>query len=262
MGTSAQHKGVQGSSGRSNPQPDGDEQPDINRYRAARHNFTKFINSGGSDDIAFGRAIASCVGTTFGGAKQAVGRMSSECAVSVELGNILSTANKDGIQDAIQDAIIQKDIKGLDLESLDTLPIPKIYETLVYVICPTGADRDDAMARDAYLNTIVDVNELGLDLGKPSPETVTTFMECYISNAIKNRIVNEIGIGLVTNPKDAGEAQEIEKKLKDFIHKGVCDAISNNEIIQADDMKITIDSLYEKSYAVLEVFAQEEAKEK
>ena len=264
MGTSSGYGGAKPSSGRSNPQPAGAERP---CYRVARHNFTTFITSGGSDDIAFGRAISSYVGTTFGGAKQAAGRMSSECAVSVKLGNILLSANKDGIQDVItqesvQDVITKKGIKGLDLESLDTIPIPKIYETLVDVICTAGADRDDSTARDAYVGTIADVGKLGLDLGKPSPETVTTFMECYISNAIKNRIVNEIGIGLVTNPKDAGEAQEIEKKLKDFIHKGVCDAISNNEIIQADDMKITIDSLYEKSYAVLEVFAQEEAKEK
>ena len=267
MGTSARFPGNKSSNpvipSRSNSQPAVAEPPDINRYRAARHNFTTFITSGGSDDIAFGRAIASYVGTTFGGAKQAAGRMSSECAVSVELGNILSSANKDGIQDAIQDAIIQKDIKGLDLESLDTLPIPKIYETLVDVICPTGADRDDAMARDAYLDTIVEVDELGLDLGKPSPETVATFMECYISNAIINRILNDIGMGFVTKSKNASEAQKIKKELKDSIHKGVCAAIKkNNKILQTNNMKRTIKSLYKSSYTILEDLAEQKAKKK
>ncbi len=256
MGTSSSYEGVKPSSGQLNPQPDGAEQPDNDRHRVPRHNFTKFITSGGDDDIAFGRAIASCVGTILGGAKQAAGRMSSECSVSVELVNILSEANKNGIQDVIA----QKDIKGLDLESLDTLSIPELYAVLVDVICPTGADRDDAMARDAYLNTIVDVNELGLDLKKPSPETVAKFKGHYISNAIKNRIVNEIATGLVTKPKDAGEAQEIEKKLKGSIHKVICDEVENdNGIIQADDMKVAIDNLYEKCYALLEEFAEEEA---
>ena len=256
MGTSSSYEGVKPSSGQSNPQPDGAEQPDTDRHRVPRRNFTTFINSGGDDDIAFGRAIASCVGTIFGGAKQAAGRMSSECAVSVELVNILSEANKNGIQDAIA----QKGIKGLDLESLDTLSIPEIYATLVNVICPAGADRDDSMARGAYLDTIADVGKLGLDLKKPSHETVAKFKGLYISNAMKNRIVNEIATGLVTKPKDAAEAQKIEKKLNDSIHKVVFDEIENdNGIIQADDMKVAIDNLYEKCYTALEAFAEEEA---
>ena len=265
MGTSSGYGGAKPSSGRSNPQPAGAERP---CYRVARHNFTTFITSGGSDDIAFGRAISSYVGTTFGGAKQAAGRMSSECAVSVELVNILSVANKNRIQGAIaqksvQDVIIQKDIKGLDLASLDTIPIPKIYETLVDVICTAGADRDDSTARDAYLNTIADVNELGLDLGKPSDETVGTFMECYISNAIKNRILNDIGMKFVTMSKDTDEAQEIEKKLKDSIHKSVRAAIKkNNKIIQTNDMKRTIKSLYKRSYTILEDLAEQKVKKK
>ena len=272
MGTSASSEGGKPSNpvipSWSNPQPAVAESPDLNRYRAARHNFTTFIKSGGSDDIAFGRAISSYVGKTFGGAKQAAGRMSSECAVSVELGNILSSANKDGIQDVItqervQVVITKKGIKGLELESLDTLPIPKIYETLVDVICPTGADRDDAMARDAYLDTIVDVDKLGLDLGKPSPETVATFMECYISNAIINRILNDIGMGFVTKSKNASEAQKIKKELKDSIHKSVRAAIKkNNKILQTDNMERTIKSLYKRSYTILEDLAEQKAKKK
>lgn len=73
-----------------------------NRYSTARRNFTAFINSGGSDRAALGRAIASYVHKTSGGAKQAAKRMKSERQASVRLSNILSMASTNGIQSVIK----------------------------------------------------------------------------------------------------------------------------------------------------------------
>jgi hypothetical protein len=225
--------------------------PTDNRFSTARRNFTAFTNSGGSDRAALGRAIASYVSKTAGGSKQAAKRMKAERTASATLGNILSMASVNGIQAVI---------KSLNLESLANRPISEIYAALVDVICPTGGDLDDSIARDAYIEAIGEVAEMGLtDLEQPSVDTIATIMECFISNAIKDRIMNAIATKIVALPENVCAVQNIERQLKDFIRGAVSDAIAQNgKVFPADKMSKTIDSLYEHSYTVLEALAEQE----
>lgn len=228
--------------------------PEDNRFSTARRNFTAFTNSGGSDRSALGRAVASYVSKTAGGSRQAAKRMKAERTASTKLGNILSMASANGIQAVI---------KSLNLESLANRPISEIYAALVDVICPIGGDLDDSIARDAYIEAIGEVAELGLaDLEQPSSETIATIMECFISNAIKDRIMNAIATKIITLPADVRAVQNIEGQLKDFIRGAVSDAIAKNgKVFLADKMGKTIDSIYERSYAVLEALAEQEAEQ-
>ena len=239
-----------------NPQTNAPEVVSIppvdNRFSTARRNFTAFTNSGGSDRSALGRAVASYVRKTAGGSKQAATRMKAERTASAKLGNILAMASANGIQAVI---------KSFNLESLANRPISEIYAALVDVICPIGGDLDDSIARDAYIEAIGEVAEMGLaDLEQPSSKTIATIMECFISNAIKDRIMNAIAMKVITLPADVRTVQNIEGQLKDFIRGAVSDAIAKNgKIFPADKMSKTIDSLYERSCAVLEALAEQEA---
>lgn len=234
-----------------NPQPS--VLPVDNRYSTARRNFTAFINSGGSDRTAFGRAITSYIHKTAGGAKQAAKRMKSERQASVRLGNILSMASANGIQSVI---------KSLNLESLANRPITEIYAALIDVICPIGGDLDDSIARDAYIEAVGEVAEMGLtDLEQPSAGTIATIMECFISNAIKDRIMNAIATKIIILPNNILIVQDIENQLKDFIRGAVSDAMTNNNLFSADQTNRTINSIYERSFAVLEALAEQEAEQ-
>lgn len=239
-----------------NPNPSAPEAisilPSDNRFSAARRNFTVFTNSGGSDRAALGRAVASYVSNTAGGSRQASKRMKSERAASVRLGNILSMASTNGIQAVI---------KSLNLESLANRPISEIYAALIDVICPIGGDLDASIARDAYIEAIGEVSEMGLeDLDQPSADTIDIIMECFISNTIKDRIMNAIATKIITLPENVQAVQNIEEQLKDFIRGAVSDAMSKNgKNFPADKMSKTIDSIYESSYSVLEALAEQEA---
>ena len=231
------------------PQPVAPVSVDGDRFITGRSHFNAFIKSGGTETALLRRAVYSYVSKTFGGPKQAANRMKSERAASVRLGRILLNAGTHGIQEVI---------KRLNLENLANRSIPEIYVALVDVICPTDGNLDDSMARDAYLEA---VTEMGLeDLEQPSSATIAIIMERFISNAIKNRILNAIGQNIIILPADVRAAQNIETQLKEFIQGAVSDVIARNgKIFQADDMKVAIDNLYEGSYAVLEALAQEEA---
>ncbi|HAT1757209.1 TPA: hypothetical protein I8Y95_001739 [Legionella pneumophila] len=224
-----------------------------NRYSTARRNFTAFINSGGSDRAALGRAIASYVHKTSGGAKQAAKRMKSERQASVRLSNILSMASTNGIQSVI---------KSLNLENLANRPITEIYAALTDIICPMGGDLDDAIVRDAYIEAIGEVAEMGLaDLEKPSATTIATIMECFISNAIKDRIMNAIATKIITLPNNVYIIQNIENQLKDFIRGAVSDAMTHSSFFSTDQTTRTMNSVYERAFTVLEALAQQEAEQ-
>ncbi|HAU0843167.1 TPA: Qat anti-phage system associated protein QatB [Legionella pneumophila] len=235
----------------SNPQPS--VLPVNNRYSTARRNFTAFINSGGSDRAALGRAIVSYVHKTTGGAKQAAKRMKSERQASVRLGNILSMASLNGIQSVI---------KNLNLENLANRPIAEIYAALIDVICPMGGDLDDSIVRDAYIEAVGEVAELGLaDLEQPSTATIATIMECFISNTIKDRIMNAIATKIIILPNNILIVQDIESQLKDFIRGAVSDAMTNSSFFSAGQTSRTINSIYERSFAILEALAEHEAEQ-
>lgn len=226
--------------------------PSDNRFSTARRNFTAFTNSGGSDRASLGRAVASYVSKTAGGSRQAAKRMKSERTAGSRLGNILSMASTNGIREVI---------KNLNLNSLVNRPVADIYAALVDVICPQGGDLDDSIARDAYIEAIGEVAEMELgDLEQPSIDTITTIMECFISNAIKNRIMNAIATKVITLPDNVRAVQNIEGQLKDFIRGAVSDAIANKgNVFPTNQMNKTIDSLYERSFVVLEALAEHEA---
>lgn len=228
--------------------------PADNRFTTARRNFTAFTSSGGSDRAALGRAVKTFVSKTAGGSKQAAKRMKAERAASATLGNILTMASTNGIQAVI---------KSLNLENLANRPITEIYAALVDVICPLGGDLDDSIARDAYIEAIGEVAEMGLvDLEQPSADTIATIMECFISNAIKVRIIDAIALKVVTHSLSVSLVQNIQAQLLDFIRGAVSDAIAKNgRVFPADKMSKTIDRLYELSYAVLEAHAELESEQ-
>jgi hypothetical protein len=223
-----------------------------NRFSNARRNFTYFINSGGSNRAALGRAIASYVTKTGGGARQAAKRMKSERTASVKLGNILSQASTSGIREVV---------RSLNLANLANRSVVEIYAALVDIICPSGGDLDDSIARDAYIDAIGEIAEMGIsDLEQPSVDTIATIMECFITNAIKDRIMNAIATKIITLPDNVLAVQNIEGQLKDFICGAVSDAITNQgKIFTIDQMSKTIDTLYERSFAVLQALAEQEA---
>lgn len=228
--------------------------PVDNRFSAARRNFTSFVNSGGTDRIALGRALASYITKTAGGARQMAKRMKSERTASAKLGNILLQAGASSIRDVI---------RNLNLSNLVNQPVAKIYAALVDIICPAGGDLDNSIARDAYLEAIGEVVEMGLDdLEQPSVDTIAIIMECFISNAIRDRIMNAIATRIVTLPSNVRAVQNIEQQLIDFIRGAVSDAMTKmGRVFPVDQMSKTVDFLYERAFAVLEALAEQEAQQ-
>lgn len=228
---------------------------DPQRFSGARNNFTRFAGSGGSDRASLGRAISKYVSTSVGGARQAAQRMGASRRSGARLLGFLADAQARGIREAL---------RALNLESLAGRPITEIFVGLADYICPGAGTVDEGIAREAYIETIVELASEGItDLTTFTPDQMKTVFELYATHAIEARICNDIGTKAVTMPTDVQAAHRVEKQLKDFIRGGVSDALT---LAQAETPNLSperiqdfVDALYESAFTILQTLGDTEA---
>lgn len=251
----------------SSPSPDAAEPPaspnrppipkmaDSQRFSGARNSFTRFAGSGGSDRASLGRAISSYVSKSTGGSRQAAQRMGSSRGAGARLLGFLADAQARGVREALRE---------LDLESLAGRPITEIFVGLADYICPGAGTVDEGIAREAYIETIVELASEGLtDLNTFTPDQMQTVFELYATHAIEARICNDIGTKAVMMPADAQAAHRVEQQLRDFIRGGVSDALererANAPNLSSERIHAFVDAVYESAFSILQALGEAEA---
>ena len=225
---------------------------DSQRFACARNNFTRFAGSGGADRASLGRAVSRYVSTSVGGAHQAAQRMGASRHSGAKLLGFLADAQASGVREAL---------RKFNLESLAGRPIAEIFVGLADVICPGAGTVDEGIAREAYIETIIELTTEGLtDLSTFTPEQMQTVFELYVTHAIEARICNDIGTKAVTMPTDAQAAYRVEAQLRDFIRGGVSDALTRARAespnLPPERIQSFVDAVYESAFAVLQSLGQ------
>lgn len=228
---------------------------DGNRFTNARTSFTRFAGSGGTDRVNLGRAISKYVSIASGGSQQAAQRMGASKDSGERLLGFLTDAQTRGVREALQ---------ALNLEALAGRPIDEIFIGLADYICPGAGTVDEGIAREAYIETIIELIADGLtDLATFTPVQMQTVFELYVTHAIEARICNDIGTKAITMPSDAQAAHRVEAMLRDFIRGGVRDAIATaiaaTPNLTAELIQTFVDTVYESSFTILQTLADVEA---
>lgn len=228
---------------------------DPGRFSGARNSFTRFAGSGGGDLANLGRAVSRYVSTSSGGARQAAQRMGASRGAGARLLGFLADVQARGVREAL---------RSLDLESLAGRPIAEIFVGLADYICPGAGTVDEGIAREAYVETIIELTTEGLtDLSTFTPDQMQTVFELYATHAIEARICNDIGTKAVTMPADAQAAHRVEAQLRDFIRGGVSDALSKareaTPNLTPERIQSFVDTVYESAFAILQSLGDAEA---
>lgn len=228
---------------------------DSSRFTGARSNFTRFARSGGRDRSSLGRAISSYVSTSTGGARQAAQRMGASRGAGARLLGFLSDANARGMQAALRE---------FNLDAMAGRPISEVFVALADHICPGAGTVDEGIAREAYIETIIDLAGEGLaNLDSFTLDQMDTVFELYATHAIEARICNDIGTKVVTMPDNAQVARQVEKQLQDFIRGAVSDALTrareSRPSITNDQVLSFVDSVYESAFSILKSLGDAEA---
>ena len=228
---------------------------DPGRFRPARGNFSRFASSGGHSRSNLARAISHYVGTSSGGATNAARRMGASRVSAGRLYGFLSEVVTRGAAHAL---------RTLHLEGLAGQPIEAVLIALSDYICPDGGSVDEGIARDAFVETIVDLADAGVkDLNQMNAEQLQMVFELYITNTIEDRICNDIGSKGILLPSDAREAWHVQRQLHDFILRAAADALERERTAgdksTSDRISVFVESIYEQAFAILQSIGQTEA---
>lgn len=224
---------------------------DPNRFRGARANFTRFATSGGSDRASLGRAVSGYISKASGGAHQAAQRMGASRGAGARFLGFLLDAQTQGPREAL---------RALNLEKLAGRPIAEVLVGLADHICPNAGTIDDGIAREAYIETIIELTALGItDLDALTSDQIKTVFELYTTHAIETRICNDIGASAVMIPVDAQAAHRVQAQLRDFIRGGVSDALAKMAILTTEYVQSFVDIVYESAFAILQEMGEAEA---
>lgn len=231
------------------------EPSDPNRFTGPRGNFTRFVHSGGSDRASLGRAVSNYVSSSAGGARQAAQRMGASRGAGARLLGFLTDAQARGAREAL---------RALNLEELAGRPINEVFVGLADYICPNVGTIDDGIAREAFVETIIELATLGVtDLDALTSDQMQTVFELYATHAIEARLCNDIGTKLIIMPANAQDALRIQEQLRDFIRNGVSDALTSarteTPVLTQDRIQSFVDSIYERSFGILKLLGDAEA---
>jgi len=237
------------------PQPLPSLTPEPGRFTAARTDFTRFASSGGSDRASLGRAVSHYVSTSSGGPTQAARRMGSARTAGAGLLGFLADARARGPREAL---------RTLNLEGLAGKPIEDIFLGLADYVCPDVGTIDQGIARDAFIETIADLAELGItDLDALTADQMQTVFEQYATHAIEARLLNDVGTKAVMVPTDVRAAERVQAQLHDFVRRCVSDALSAAraalKALTPERVLGFVGGVYEAAFSLLRALGEREA---
>lgn len=227
---------------------------DPERFRSARTNFSRFAASGGSDDRALRRAVRDYARRGTGGSGNAVRRMGpSRAAASNALG-VFRGIQRDGVQETL---------RRLNLTSLSGSSAQEVFIGLTEVVCKDGGPIDEAIARDAWLETIATMEGFGIsDLDALTDEQIKEVFLSFIAHTIDARIYQEIGVNGFKFAADLDDIKSFDKQLQSYIERSVRDSftsdLSDLSSMSDETIRQVVDKTYTEAWDLLQLLGDQE----
>lgn len=224
------------------------------RFQSARRNFSSFAGSGGNDRGAMKRAVRDYVRTGTGGSANATRRMGASRAAA---GNVL------GVFRGFQRAGVTQTLQYLNLANLVGRPPADILVGLTDVICEDGGSIDEGIARDAWLETAAEIDQLGVeDFAALTVEQMQEIFVTFVGHAIEKRLFQDIGIKGIRIAENLEAIAAFEAQFRDYVKRSVRDSFSSdvNDLQGLSDREIRnmVDRTYREAWELLELWGDAE----
>lgn len=226
--------------------------PEPKRYAAPRSSFTSFAKSG--DRNTLHRALSSYVQGASGGARSAAQRMSVPQRTASRILSFAQAAAAGGTSEAL---------KRFGLSEHAGRPVDEVLPLLVDALCPDdGGNIDEGIARDALADAIVELSEQGLgEATEFTPDQLRELFVCFVSNSIKDRVFNDVGINGIKLPDDIAAVQNIERTtlevIRGCVHDSVGQQLSDLNGISSQQLQSITHQIYEAAFSLVAQLSEE-----
>lgn len=227
--------------GGSPPRPD----RGAGEFGGARSNFTRFARTGSRGSL--GSALSDYVRKGTGNARRAARRMG---AARTTAGGLL------GIVRDFQTVGPTETLRQLDLVALAGAPAADVFVALMEFVCPPGGAVDEAIARQAMLESIGDMAEA--DVGSfdtLTPQQMQDFFLDFIARSIEGRVMADLGSRGITLPDDVAAVENAQTQLHDFVTGAtrgeLAGKLDNLDRLSDRDIQAVVDQIYETSFELV-----------
>lgn len=237
----------------SSPRPSIPAPPQSGRFQSGRRNFTTFAASGGSDRAAIRRAVRDYVRTGSGGSGNAVSKMGSSRQTASNALGVFRGFQRDGVAETLT---------RLNLSDLAGRSAREVFLGLTDVVCKDGGSIDEGIARDAWVETVAEIDDLGLtDLDNLTTEQIKEFFVSFISNAVEAKLFQEIGVNGF-KVADFSTIQAFEAQLEGYIKGSVRDSFAADltDLSSMSDNRIrgVVDAIFKDAWDLFELLGDRE----
>lgn len=224
------------------------------RFQSARRNFSAFAGSGGTDGRALRRAARDYVRSGTGGNRNATRRMGAARTTAGGALGVFRGFQRDGTDAAL---------RRFNLGNLVGRPVEDLFLGLTDVICPNGGPIDEGMARDAWLETVGDLDDLGIDdTTTLSAGQMQEFFLAFVAHSIEARLFQDIGVNGLKVAADLAAIEAFEAEFRSYVRRAVRDSFSSdlNGLATLSDQEIAtiVDQTYEEAWDLLGTLGDDE----
>ena len=220
------------------PYPPMPASPASSGLGAARGNLTRGART--SDVGAIRRGAGKYVNAS-GGGRAAARQMPNSRAVASRVAGLARSFANQGPAGALG---------PFNLDSMAGAPAEDVFVALTEMLCPAGGTIDEAIARDAMLETVADLAAVGVgNFDELSTDDLREFFIGVVSRSIEGKIFNEVGTNAVSVPVDIAGVERAQNMLHDFVERCVRDEFEAQGTDLDDLDRDAIDSFVVDLYA-------------
>ncbi|WP_338073305.1 Qat anti-phage system associated protein QatB [Billgrantia ethanolica] len=221
------------------------EIPVSSALSGARGNITRGARA--SDERALRRGAGRYVRAS-GGGRAAASRMPNSRAVAGGVAGLARSFANQGPVEAL---------RRFNLVGMAGAPAEDVFVALTDMLCPAGGTIDEAIARDAMLETVADLAASGVgNFDELSAEDLREFFIGVVSRSIEGKILNEVGTNAIAAPSNITGVERAQAMLHDFIEGCVRDEFDARRTdlsdLDATDIDSFVDDLYGAAFDLIE----------
>jgi hypothetical protein len=217
---------------------------------AARSSFTRFAQGGGRGQL--GRAVSRYVRDGVGGSRRAARRMGQSRAAGARLLGVVRDVARQGAAETL---------RALNLAGLSAQPAADVFLAMLEFICPPGGSVDEAIARQAMLETIGDLAEEGMGAFDTMTDAQLrgVFLD-FLARTIENRVMADLGRRGVAFPDDIAAVEFAQRQLHDFVdgctRLKLADRLDGLAALDDRGIERVVDDIYEAAFELMLVAAE------
>ncbi|MCG7872693.1 MAG: hypothetical protein JAZ11_11385 [Candidatus Thiodiazotropha lotti] len=189
------------------------------------------------------------------GSRNATSRMGSSRSTASGALGVFRGFLRDGVENTL---------RYLNLNDLVGRSAEDLLIGLTDTICQDGGSIDEAIARDAWLETIAELDKFEInDLDSLTTEQVSEVFLAYVAHAIETRLFQDIGVNGLNVAGSLVEIESFEAQLRSYIHRAVRDSFSSDisQLSNLQDKEINeiVDQTYREAWELLEAWGSMES---